>query len=309
MGRLTVVGSINLDLAVLADRLPRPGETVMGRHGARALGGKGANQAVSGARAGGEVRLIGALGSDAAATELLDALAGFGLATEAIRRAPGPSGYALIIVGGGDNQIVVVPGANMALAPEDIAGLDFAPGDLCMAQLEVRPVVIAEAFARARAAGALTMLNTAPAEAPAIDALLDVCDIIVANESEWSVILGRPFAVEQAGALLLEAALGGRLAGKTLLVATLGAHGVRAVSDGRLISLGSHSVDVVDTTGAGDCFCGYLGAGLVEGLSVEAALALANAAAALAVTAVGAAPSAPDRASVNAFMASVGDRR
>jgi ribokinase len=301
VGRITVVGGINLDLVTLVDRLPRPGETILGRPGLRGLGGKGANQAVAGLRAGGEVRLVGAVGLDAAGDEMLAALAAHGLATDWIARVARPTGYAQILVGGGDNQIVVVSGANWDIEASALDGLDFRPGDVCVAQLEVSVVGIATAFARARAADALTLLNVAPADAAAVDRLLSLTDIVVANEGEWSIILGAPFDIANPERALLSAAAMPALGDKSLLVATLGGDGVCSVAAGRVIRLPAHTAEVVDTTGAGDCFCGYLAAALAEGAAPLEALSLANAAAALAIGKAGAAASVPSRAEVDRF--------
>jgi ribokinase len=303
MGEVVVVGSINLDLVALVERLPGPGETVAGRSGGALLGGKGANQAVAAHRAGAVTRLLGAVGTDGAAATVLAELRATGLDTAGLARVPGPTGVAHVLVGGGDNMIVVVAGANAALDPVRIAAAPFAPGDVCVGQLETNAEALLAGFRRAREAGALTLFNPAPALPDRMAEPAALSDVIVANETEWSLLTGGGFDAADPAAGLAAAARDPSLAGAQLLVATLGARGVCAWIGGEIFSLPGHAVPVTDTTGAGDCFCGYLAAGLALGEAPRTALAQANAAAALAVQTPGGAASVPHRRMVDAFLA------
>lgn len=277
MPSVHVVGSVNLDLVATAPRLPGPGETVGGARLARHPGGKGANQALAAARFGAEVTLTAAVGRDAeaaAATTLLEATPGLVLDAH---RVDQPTGVALIAVDGvGENQIVVAPGANGALSAAHLpATLD---ADAVLAQLEV-PLPTVEAALR-RAVG-FRCLNAAPADDGAAT-LLAHCDCVIVNETE-------------------RAALGSALDGfDGLVVTTLGAAGAVAHRDGRRLAATPPPVDVVDTVGAGDAFCGAFVTELAGGADLRRALAMAVTAGALATEQPGAQPSLPTRAEVEA---------
>lgn len=298
-----VVGSINVDLVAFCARLPRVGETVRGHAFERHPGGKGANQAVAAARAGAAARMVGATGRDTEGEYLRGALAGYGVDLEKVAYADAATGTALILVGGGDNQIAVVPGANAQVLPAQADALDFQPGDICLAQMEIPAETVRAAFARARARQASTLFNPAPA-LPEARALFPLADVIVVNETECAAFSGIAPDGTEATAQAAARALG--LAAAQTLVMTLGAEGVLAVCGGQILAVPGHAVEAVDTTGAGDCFCGYLAAGLARGAALEAALHEANAAAALAVQAKGAASSLPERAAVLRFLAERG---
>ncbi|WP_442580019.1 ribokinase [Mesorhizobium sp. ASY16-5R] len=296
---ITVVGSINLDLIANVERLPAPGETVPGSTFRTAPGGKGANQALAAARAGGKVRMVGAVGKDAFAAEALALLATGKVDLDGVREAAAATGVALIFVDGkGENVIVVVAGANGTVLPGDLAKADFRQGDVVLLQHEVPLETVETALASARAAGARSILNTAPFR-PEAAYLLAMADHVVANETEFDLYadaLGlagggreermRAFAVQT---------------GRTIVV-TLGGDGVIAVEGGRLLRVPALKVTPVDTVGAGDTFCGYLAAGLSEGLPLEPSLARAAAAGSLACTRNGAQPSIPLRAEVEAAL-------
>ncbi len=292
MGQVYVIGSINLDLVAFAERLPTRGETVGGQAFARLPGGKGANQAVAAARAGAETVMVGALGDDLEGRFLRGALAEAGLVLDQVETVTTPSGVALIVVGGGDNQIVAIPGANAAIDPARLAALPLQPGDLCLTQMETRPEVVAAALRRARACGARALFNPAPA-LPAAAELFALADLLILNETEVRAFSGRPFDTAALPASLAAAAAGLGLRPEQTLVVTLGAAGACALSDGRVVTAPGRPVPVVDTTGAGDCFCGYLAAGLAGGAPLDRALARANGAAALAVQRRGAIAALP----------------
>ena len=293
---ITVFGSINLDLIGRVERLPRPGETVPGSGFATAPGGKGANQALAAARAGAAVRMIGAVGRDGFAAEALSLLGPGGVDLERVRRVDGPTGVALILVdAAGENVIAVIPGANGAVGAADAEGLDFGPDDILLLQLEVPGPAIEAAARGARKGGARVLLNFAPFRAEALRLLAHATHLIV-NESEGALIAEAMDAParstgEQAKAIAERHGLS--------VIATLGGEGVLVVSDGRVLTAAASPVEVVDTVGAGDTFCGYLAAGLSERLDLQAALALASAAGGLACTKSGAQPSIPTRSEVD----------
>lgn len=297
MNDVVVCGSLNMDLVARVAALPRPGETVGGRGLQRLPGGKGLNQAVAAARMGARVALIGARGDDADGATLAALAADEGIDTRGVAvRDPGAmpaahTGLAQVLVADdGENVIVVHGGANATLTPDEAraALAAVAPGvRVALAQLETPPDAIAAFFEAARARGARTLLNTAPA-LPEARALFGLADIIVLNGTELAHYAGATSAAEEASAAR---ALLGR-PGQAIIV-TLGAGGAVAVTAEGVTHHPAPEVAVVDTTGAGDCFCGVLAAMLVQGLHLEAALPSAVHAASLAVTRVGAAPSMP----------------
>ncbi len=279
-----VVGSTNLDLVATTERLPGPGETVLGRDYAEHPGGKGLNQAVASARAGARVAFVSAVGDDDAGRRLLGVMAADGVDTTGVRIVEGsPTGRALIGVSdAGENSIIVVPGANASVAIDS-----FPPCRVVLAQLEVPLHTVEAAFVLARAAGATTVLNPAPARTLP-PSLLGLCDVVVPNEHEVELLGGVP------------ALLG---LGVRAVVVTLGSAGaVLHTADGAT-PIPPFPVDPVDTTGAGDTFCGWLGARLAAGDALADALRAASAAAAISTTRVGAVPSIPTAAEVAAFLA------
>lgn len=279
-----VVGSTNLDLVATAATLPSPGETVMGHGYAEHPGGKGLNQAVAAARAGASTSFVSAIGDDAAGGRLLDVMHGDDIDTTLVRTLAGvPTGRALIGVSdAGENSIIVVPGANGFVRVDQVP-----PARVVLAQLEVPIETIERAFVQARAAGVTTILNPAPAAAVP-GSLLAVTDIVVPNEHEVELLGG-------VDALLA--------AGVGHVVVTLGAAGSAVHHrDGTVERIGSVAVDAVDTTGAGDTFCGTLAARLALGDALPAALRHASAAAALSTTRAGAVPSIPSADEVSALL-------
>ena len=297
---ILVAGSANLDFVVRAARIPGPGETVLGRDFQTFPGGKGANQAVACARAGGvPTRMLLALGDDAAARSIEASLAAAGVTQQVVRVADEATGTAFICVSDdAENAITVAPGANARLRPADLPPL--AGVTHLLLQLET-PLETVTAHARAaRAAGVTVVLNAAPAHAlPA--ALLDAVDVLVVNEGELVAIVGLPAGAAR-GADGLEAALA-RVTVPTVIV-TLGARGCRARHHGESLALPAFAVEALDTTAAGDTFCGALVAALSQGSALAPALRRASAAAALACTRLGAQASIPSRAEVDAFLTS-----
>jgi ribokinase len=267
-----VVGSANLDLVATAERLPLPGETVHGTGFAEHPGGKGLNQAVSAARAGASVAFVGALGSDAAADTLSAVLAEEGIGGRFVAAVPAPTGRALIGVDArsGENSIIVVSGANGYVDAEAMPA-----SRVLLVQLEVPETVVATALRRARQAGAATVLNPAPAT-PLPDDVLQLCDILVPNEHEVELLGGADRLLSL---------------GVKAVVVTLGARGAALHTRDGDVAIEPFAVSAVDTTGAGDAFCGALAARLAAGDELPSALRFASAAGALATTRRGAVPS------------------
>jgi ribokinase len=281
-GRVCVVGSANLDLVATTPRLPAPGETVLGTDYAEHAGGKGLNQAVAAARAGATTTFIGAVGGDDAGRFLLDQLAAAGIDAD-VARSERPTGRAVITVDdGGENSIVVVAGANT-----DVRVTTVPSVDVLLTQLEVPRDTVAAALQLARAAGIVTVLNPAPAAALAGE-LLALVDVLVPNEHELAT-------VGTADALIA--------AGVGAVVTTLGGAGVRVVTHDQEWHVPPFAVHPIDTTGAGDAFCGALAARLAAGDPLDLAVRAAAAAGALATTRHGAVPSMPMAAEIAALLA------
>lgn len=294
-GQVLVAGSANADMTVRARRIPAPGETVLGGDLLVTPGGKGANQAVAAARAGGApTAMLVALGRDGAADSLERSLTEAGVSLSIVR-SKRPTGAALITVSdAAENAITVSPGANADLAPEHLP--DLATTAWLLTQLETPLVTVAAYAQAARAAGVRVMLNVAPAAAVP-PALLAAVDVLVANEEELVALAGaRGSIVERLASL-----------GTPIAIATLGARGCCAWSDEGAVLQPAFRVDAVDTTAAGDTFCGALAAALARGEALGRALRAASAAAALATTRPGAQSSIPVRGEVEALLESAGD--
>lgn len=294
--RVLVVGSLNMDLVVRVERHPRPGETVLGGDVRTFPGGKGGNQAVAAARAGGAVRLLGQVGQDGYGLELRQAQRAAGVDVSGLLEHPGPSGLAFITVSGsGENMIVVSPGANARLGPEAVTDTMLAGVQVALAQLEIPLETVTRLFARARAAGVLTILNAAPAR-PLSDALLGLLDCLVVNESEAALLCGCPTDAPERAAQALVAR------GAGTVVITLGGAGALWQSGEEGGRVAAEPVTVVDTTAAGDAFCGALAVALAEGEPLGRAVRFAGAAGALATTRAGAQPSLPERREIEALL-------
>ncbi len=308
-----VLGSCNMDLVVRAPRIPVPGETVLGGSYRTFPGGKGANQAVAAARMGGRVSLISCVGDDAHGQRLRDALAPENMDLSGVRtREKEATGLALITVAeGGENTIVVAPGANASLTPEDIQqSADLITGaGVLLVQLEVPLPSVYAAAEIAKGAGRCVVLNAAPARVLPAD-LLAMVDVLVVNQTEAMRMLNIDSRLDPARLALRLPELG-----LTTVLLTLGSSGAIMAHKGRPNRLSPPSVRSVDSVGAGDAFCGALAVawGAVHTaqkskdprefeLAEQAAL-LASAAGALATTKPGALPSMPTRAEVDALMA------
>ncbi len=301
---VTVVGSLNEDVLVAVGRLPARGKTVIGRAATRAPGGKGANQAAAAGILGVGVHMVGRVGQDPAGDRQLAALADSRVNVGRVRRTPGvPTGSATIRVedGTGENLIVVVPGANAALTPEDVDVDSVRRARVVLLQLEVpMPTVVAAA----RAATGTVVLTPAPAQPLPAD-LLGRVDVVVPNEHELAQLAGVAPGERSAAELGSLA----RSVASCAVVVTLGARGALVVpADGGTPELQAPPpVTPVDTTGAGDCFCGALAQALACGAGLTEAVRHAVTAAALSTTGPGARGALPDDAAVRALLPRVPD--
>ena len=301
MGRVFVAGSINMDVVAMADRHPRIGETVAGKAVAYFPGGKGANQAVAAAKLGAPTTLIGRLGNDAFGDQLKTFLAAQRVDLTFVRETAGVhTGTAIITVASADNTIVVVPGANASVTPADVEAPALARGDIAVSQFEIPLPAVSAFFKRARAAGVKTILNPAPAIEVGAE-LFDLVDILILNETELGLLAGTELRDTDDPARLIAAARSLQTGPKIICV-TLGKRGALALVDGETLVIAGRAVKAVDTTGAGDCFVGAVAAQLAGGKSIGDALAYGNVAASICVQRMGAAPSMPTSAEVEALL-------
>lgn len=292
-GRIAVVGSANLDIVVPVERHPGPGETVMGEDHSLIPGGKGANQAVAASRLGGSVSFLGAVGDDAAGAQLAASLQEAGVDITNLREVAGtPSGIALIAVGtagehAGDNAIVVSPGANAAVSAAQVTGATELLSDAAVVLLQLE-VPMDAVTAAATAATGTVVLNPAPAaELPA--SLLAAVDILIPNESEVAILGTGSTVEEQARSLPTRT-----------VVVTLGAQGALIVTEDDAVAVPSPVVTPVDTTGAGDSFCGAVATELAAGRSLLEAVQFAVQVGAATTLKLGAQSSLPTRQEVAA---------
>lgn len=297
MGRVHVFGSLNVDLVAYVDKLPVPGETRRGHRFLKSAGGKGLNQAIAAARAGADVVMSGAVGDDEYGRWLSQVARGKGIDTDNVVVEPGtPTGIALIEVdANGENRIVVISGANEVAYP---ATLDFSQGEIVVAQLETPLPGVLRVFEAAKAAGASTILNPAPAQ-DLPNELLALCDIVIPNQYEAEQLTGIA-ASSVAGAIRAAEALRGN--NRCAIVITRGAQGALLVDGQGARFQSPFLVEPVDTTGAGDAFCGALAASLASGEALDYALTFAAAAGALATTTVGTGGSASDLMTILKFI-------
>lgn len=282
---VVVVGSANLDLVARAHRHPAPGETVHGVSFDEFAGGKGLNQAVAAARSGARTGFAGALGDDDAGRRLLGVLSTDAIASGDVNVvAEVPTGRAMVTLDdAGENTIVIIAGANATVSADH----PMALASVVVSQLEIPIDAVLGAFSRARKAGATTILNPAPAaELPA--SLLGVADYVIPNEHELGSLGGVDRVLE---------------AGVRAVITTLGAAGVRVTTADESWELPAFTVTPVDTTGAGDAFCGSFAARIAAGDDLSTAVRWAAAAGALATTKPGAVPGQPYRADIEALLA------
>lgn len=301
--RILVLGSSNTDMIIKLARIPRPGETLLGGRFVTAPGGKGANQAVAAARAGGDVTFIARVGRDMFGDQALASFKADRINTRHIQRdAKAPSGVALIFVAdSGENSIAVASGANARLTPADVHATEkaFAGAKALVMQLETPPVTVQAAARLAKKHGVPVILNPAPAaKLPA--ALLRLVTILTPNETEAELLAGIKITDD---ASVREAARRLLAQGVQNVIITLGAKGAYLCNATSDKFIATHKVKPVDTTAAGDTFNGALAVALAEGRDLSGAVRFANAAAAMSVTRLGAQPSAPARGEIERLMA------
>ena len=293
-----VLGSINQDVVASVECLPCPGETVVARRFAHFPGGKGANQAVAAARMGAGTMMIGATGADGAGSMMRAFLQDNGVDTEMVGINPRqPTGQAFINVSAnGENAIVIVPGANAELSPADIRFDKLAGCGIFLAQLECPVETIKALFSSDVARRGITILNAAPA-LPEGAGLFPLVDILILNESELAAYAMLPAPPDDAGTAIESA---GKLIGRDGqdVIVTMGEKGAVIVNGERGELIPGRQANVVDTTGAGDCFCGTTAAALADGYTFSEAVRRAVTAASISVERSGAATSIPVRAEV-----------
>ncbi len=302
--KIVVLGSYVADVAFRAARLPVWGETLLGSGFALGPGGKGSNQAVAAARAGAAVQMLSRLGDDAFGRMAREIWAAAGVDAACVSTAETPTGAAAILIdeARGENAIIVVPGACFTLSAQDVeaAGEAIRWAGVLLTQLELPLPTVERGLRLAREAGVRTILNPAPAQ-PLSDDLLGLVDVLIPNEGEAAKMTGLPVENRmQAEA----AALALRRRGAGCVIVTLGAQGA-LVCDGRaqpVLVDAFHAGAVVETTGAGDAFCGGFAAALSEGASVLEAARFGCATAGISVTRAGTAPSMPVRAEIEALL-------
>ncbi len=297
---IVVFGSINIDLVVRVDALPRPGETVLAPGYVAVPGGKGANQALAAARAGAQTHMVGCVGRDGYAEAALATMREAGVDLSAVTALDEPTACAMIAVDTqGRNQIAVPSGANRFATADQLDDALLGPGATLLLQLEVDDAETAAVAARAQSRGARVVLNAAPA-APLPAGLADTLDVLVVNEIE------APMLADSAGIAPddpIDAARRLAQSWDVATIVTLGGDGARAFDRGAAWRIGALAIEPLDTTAAGDAFVGVLGAALDRGAVLPAALHAASIAGALACETVGAQPSLPDAAAITAARA------
>ena len=304
MGQVTVVGSFMYDLVATAPRRPKTGETLVGNTFGMFLGGKGANQAIAASRAGAKVKMIGRLGNDLFGNQFLEKFSKEGINTDfVIQDDENGTGVGMpLIDASGNNSIVIIPQANMALTVDNINQAEsiIAEADVLVMQCEVPMEANQRAAEIAKQNDTLVILNPAPAQLIP-DQILKLVDIIIPNEIETETLTGLPTKTENdvlvAGKNLLSK-------GVETVILTLGDRGSLLLNEDGEKMIPAFDVSVVDTTAAGDSFCGVLAASLANGKSINLSVEIANAAGALAVTKLGAEPSLPQRDAIDDLLQS-----
>jgi ribokinase len=302
MGKIIVAGSINMDVVARTTHLPKPGETIFGHSSHYIPGGKGSNQAVAASRLNDAVHLIGKLGRDPFGDALTTFLQGEQLNLDYITYSETqPSGVALITVDdASENSIVVISGSNYELSIADVNAIPVDADDVIVSVFEIPQASIKALFARAKAVGATTVLNPAPA-VPFIEGLFPLVDYLIVNETELAFFAGTHEVSDDYTQITAYAQQLRDNPSQTIIV-TLGGKGLVCVQD-EVIQIAGIAVDAVDTTGAGDCFTGALSVALFEGKPLTDALNFANTAASLSVQKLGASASMPYREAVDATLA------
>jgi ribokinase len=300
--KIVVIGSSNVDLIMKMDRLPEKGETITDAGFFQVFGGKGANQAVGAVRAGGNTAFVNCVGDDAYTPQMLKNFRNDGLDIRFVFQETGiASGHALVMIGGeGNNYLSVAPGANYRLTPEliDRAMPVIDEAAMIIMQYEIPAETIQYVFGIAEKKGIPVLWNFAPAR-PFDLSYLAKTDILVVNETEAAFLCGQRAETDEE---IEQAAINLRESGAGLVIITLGKRGAFALSSREKLSVPAFRVNAVDTTAAGDVFCGSFAVAIVEGKNLKDSLIFATAASALCVTKIGAQPSAPTRHEIENFL-------
>jgi len=293
MKNVIVLGSINMDIVAVTKRHPKVGETVIGSDLHYFPGGKGANQAVSSSKLGGQTTIIGMVGSDAFGSQLIKFLESEGVKNQIKTISGIPTGTALITVSSesSDNTIVVVPGANFQLTEKDVDKIKIDEGDILVCQFETSLEVILAFFKKGKKVGTINILNPAPAQLIPID-LLKLVDVLIINETELEIISDIPVDPDEEDTIIN--AVQKIKTGKQAIIVTLGEKGVIGFINDMIVKVEGRKVKAVDTTGAGDCFVGAVASQLSQKISLTNAIEFANLAASICVTKPGAGSSMPD---------------
>lgn len=293
-----ILGSLNLDVSFSCAALPGPGETVLCSRVVSGPGGKGLNQAVAARRAGANVRMTGAVGADSNGAALLSFLQNEGIDTEGIAQLSDvATGLAHIVVDqSGENSIVVASGANQRASARPAAASDAGPR-VYLAQLEIGLQSVAAFLSEGRAAGGTTILNAAPAISEASE-IFTAVDILIVNEHELAQFADTSCSSAEEASITQAARKIIRHSDQTIIV-TLGAAGTQIVDSSSTLRVAAYAAVVVDTTGAGDCFCGVLAASIANGIPIADAVRRGNRAASLAVQNPGAAGAMPTRVEID----------
>jgi ribokinase len=301
MGKILIIGSLNMDMVINTPRIPVIGESIAGKGFFTSPGGKGANQAVAAALLGAEVTMAGCVGGDAFGAQLRENLRAHGVDVSHIAEIDGtPTGVAMIVVHRGNNFIVFDPGANSQLTPEMAEALEgeISQSDIVMLQLEVPLATVEAAAAMAKKHGVRVLLNPAPAvELP--DSIIKCVDIITPNETEADIWTGiKPESDDSAKTALLSL----RSRGIGQVIITMGSKGAMYNAGGEIRIKPVPDVKVVDTTAAGDSFNAAVAVALADGKTIDEAVEFANIVGTLTVTKKGAQASLPDMRDVEEFI-------
>lgn len=289
--RVIVAGSINMDIVTLVSKLPRPGETIMGRDLKYFPGGKGANQAVASAKLGAETAMIGKVGNDDFGKSLTGFLEQNGIQLQ-VGTADAPTGTALIAVDdSSENMIIVIPGANGMLEKEDVEAVSINAGDILVAQFEIPLETVEAFFAKGKTRGTVNILNPAPAK-KCNDSLLELVDYLILNETELEFFSGAHLNDLNNQEAIVAAAKSIMKPNQQIII-TLGEKGAIIITKESIFVIKGHKVKAVDTTGAGDCFVGALSSRLAASQNINEAAIFANVAASISVQRYGASTSMP----------------
>ncbi len=301
MGKIVVVGSINMDVVTRTDKMPKPGETVLGDSLHFILGGKGSNQAIAASRLNGNVEFIGRVGEDDFGRSIYEVLKKEKMKVDGIRFTKGtPTGTAIICVDkDSQNSIVVVLGSNAKVSADDVSSIKLGSSDILLSQFEIPQETILSLFKRAKIAGAKTILNPAPA-AKCSKELLILADYLIVNEHEVAFFANK--TVTEDIETIKNYANKVKARKDQTIIVTLGAKGALCINQHGEVRVEGIKVNAIDTTAAGDCFAGAFAVALSEQKSLNDALSFANKAAALSVQRLGASSSLPVRSEVDTYM-------